>query len=118
MITGMLNLSIALPPSTAQHWRMPELTIEDLEVQQSRAALCGHATLPSEDLSGLLDLAMRANGGDLSKLDRLLHQCGGNEVTVSGSELRMILDLALRAKRSGATQRPALRLVRIPPRKK
>src|SRR3954468_16801185 len=97
---------------------MQEPTLEDLEAQQCRAALCGHATLPGTDLSGLLDLAMRAKGGDLSKLDRLLHQCGGIEVTISGSELRMILDLALRAKRSGATQRPALRLVRIPSRKK
>ena len=97
---------------------MTEPTIADLEVQQSRAALCGHATLPSADLSGLLDLAMRAKGGDLSKLDRLLHQCSGDEVTISGSELRMILDLALRAKRSGATQRPALRVVRVPYRKK
>ena len=96
---------------------MAEPTIEDLEAQQCRAALCGHATLPGVDLSGLLDLAMRANGGDLSKLDRLLHQCGGHEVTISGSEMRMILDLALRAKRSGATQRPPLRIVRIPFRK-
>ena len=96
---------------------MAEPSIGDLEAQQSRAALCGNATLPSAELTGLLDLAMRATGGDVSKLDRLLQQCGGDEVTIRGSEMRMILDLALRAKRSGATKSPALRIVRIPHRK-
>jgi len=82
---------------------MAESTIEDLEVQQRRAALCGRATLPSADLIDLLELAMRAKGGDLNKLDRLLRGCAGENITITGSEMRMILDLALRAKRCGAT---------------
>jgi hypothetical protein len=61
---------------------------------------------------------MRANGGDVSKLDRLRHQCTGDQVRISGSEMRMILELAVRAKRSGTTKRQALRLIHIPYRKR
>jgi hypothetical protein len=80
---------------------MEDITVEELEMQIQRAAQCASVTLPADELTPLLDLALRAAGIYNSETIKQLREISGEaEITITGDEFRLILDLALRAKRN------------------
>ena len=99
---------------------MEDITVKELEIQIRRAANCASATLPAEQLTPLLDLALRASGIYNSKnIKRMQEISGEAEITLTGDEFRLILDLALRAKLSEKKpRRPRLKAVTPSPKKK
>ena len=98
---------------------MEDITVKELEIQIRRAANCASATLPAEQLTPLLDLALRAAGIHDSQIIKRMQVGEKAEITLSGDEVRLILDMALRAKRSEKKpRRPRLKAVPSPPKKK
>jgi hypothetical protein len=98
---------------------MEDITVKELEIQIRRAAKCASATLPAEQLTPLLDLALRAAGIHDSQIIKRMQEVGEAEITLSGDEVRLILDLALRAKLSEKKpRRPRLKAVPPSPKKK
>jgi hypothetical protein len=92
---------------------MEDITVEELEMRIRRAAKCASATVPVEELTPLLDLALRATGIRNSETIKHLQDISGEaEVTLTGDEFRLILDLALRERRSEKKpRRPRLKVV-------
>ena len=80
---------------------MDNITVEELETQIRRAAHCVSAALPADQFTALVDLATRAAGIYSSlAITRIQKIVGESDVILTGDELRLILDLALRAKLS------------------
>ena len=95
---------------------MDDITVEQLETQKQRAALCATLKLPSTQLAPLLDIAVRAAGTYACLIiKRLQKRLRGLEVTLTGDEIRMILDLALQALPENKPRRARLKVV--PPAK-
>ena len=92
---------------------MDEITVEQLETQAARAQYCASVTLPGVELAPILDVALAAaNTYDRLTIERLQRAAGAAEVTLTGKEIRMVLERALQAKLA-AKKRPAhLRMVR------
>jgi hypothetical protein len=91
---------------------MDEITVEQLETQKKRAAVCTTVTLPSTQLAPLLDIAVRAAGTYACLIiKRLQKRLRGLEVTLTGDEIRMILDLALQALAENNPRRARLKVV-------
>ena len=85
---------------------MEDITVEELEMQIRRAAQCTSVTLLADELTPLLELALRAAGIHNSQIIKRMHEVGGKaEISLSGDEFRLILDLALRAKHSQTNRR-------------
>jgi hypothetical protein len=84
---------------------MVKITAEFLHTHSRCAALCANATIPGDQLRGILELA-RSTGVDIPGIVRLRDASAQSEVTVTGRELRMLLKLALKAK-----QGPTLRAI-------
>ena len=99
---------------------MEDITIEELKMRIRRAAQCASATLTTDELTPLLDLALRATGSYNSETIKRMQEISGEaEITLSGDEFRLILDLALQAKRSEKKpRRPRLKAVPSSPKKK
>jgi len=98
---------------------MEDITIEELKMRIRRAAKRLSATLTADELTPLLDLALRATGGYNSETIKRMQEISGEaEITLSGDEFRLILDLALQAKRSEKKRRPRLKAVPSSPKKK
>jgi len=99
---------------------MEDITIEELKMRIRRAAQCASVTLLAEQLIPLFSLALRDVGIYNSETIKQLQEISGEaELTLTGDEFRLILDLALRAKRSeNKPRRPRLRAVSLLPRKK
>ena len=96
---------------------MDDITVEQLATQKQRAASCATVTLPSIQLAPLLDLAVRAAGTYSSLvISRLQKRLRGTEVTLTGDEIRMILDLALQAIRENKPGRAHLKVVPSSPK--
>ena len=76
-----------------------ELTDEWLDEHSERAARCGSASIPCDDLLDILDLAAPIKAFDALGLDRLKEMCDRDEIQLNGDELRLILMLASQAKR-------------------
>jgi hypothetical protein len=75
------------------------ITVEELEKQIRRAAHCESVRLPADQFIALAELAMRAAGiYSSSAISRMQKIIGEAEVTLTGDEIRSILDLALQAK--------------------
>jgi hypothetical protein len=89
-----------------QYWkssmcRMEDVTVERLQLQKRAAAHCASLTLPAQQLFPLLNLALRVAGDYNSvTIRRLLGRIGQAEIKLTGDEIRMVLDLALKAKLS------------------
>ena len=80
---------------------MDDITVEQLQLQRRGAAQCGGTTLPAHQLTPLLNLALRVAGDYNSvTIRRLQRRIEEAEVKLTGDELRMVLDLALKAKLS------------------
>ena len=95
---------------------MDDITIEQLATQKQRVASCATVTLASTQLAPLLDIAGRAAGTYSSLIiKRLQKSLRGLEVTLTGDEIRMILDLALQALTENKPRRARLKVV--PPEK-
>ena len=99
---------------------MEDITVEELEIQIRRAAQCASVTLLAEQLIPLFSLALRDVGIYNSEIIKQLQEISGEaEITLTGDEFRLILDLALRAKGSEKKpRRPRLRAVSSLPKKK
>ena len=77
---------------------MEDTLVEQLEMQQRQVEYCASITLPSIELAPLLDLAGRVAGTYNSLvIKRLQRGLKARDVTLTGDEIRMILDLVLRA---------------------
>ena len=94
---------------------MDDITVEQLQLQRRGAARCGGITLrlPAHQLFPLLNLALRGAGDynsvTIRRLERRIEEA---EIKVTGYELRMVLDLALKAKLAeNKHPRPRLRVV-------
>ena len=75
---------------------MEDIRVEQLEIQQRCVEHCASFTLPSIELAPLLDLAGRVAGTYNSLVIKRLHRgLKARDVTLTGDEIRMILDLAL-----------------------
>ena len=91
---------------------MDGITVEHLQAQKQRAAFCTTVTLPSTQLAPLLDIAVRAAGTYACLIiKRLQKRLRGLEVTLTGDEIRMILDLALQALPQNKPRRARLHVV-------
>ncbi len=86
-----------------------ELTDEWLDEHSERAARCGSASIPCDDLLDILDLAARTKAFEALGLDRLQELCDREEIQLGGDELRLLLMLAGQAKRR--MLKPRLRVV-------
>ena len=94
---------------------MDDITVEQVQLQRRGAARCGGITLrlPAQQLFPLLNLASRVAGDynsvTIRRLERRIEEA---EIKVTGDELRMVLDLALKAKLAeNRCQRPHLKVV-------
>ena len=77
---------------------MEDTMVDRLEMQQRQVEYCASITLPSIELAPLLDLAGRVAGTYNSLvIKRLQRGLKARDVTLTGDEIRMILDLALQA---------------------
>ena len=91
---------------------MDEITVEHLETRKQLAASCATVTLPSTQLAPLLEIAVRAAGTYACLIiKRLQKRLRGLEVTLTGDEIRMILDLALQALTENKSRRARLKVV-------
>ena len=91
---------------------MDDITVEHLETQKQRAAFCATVTLPSTQLAPLLDIAVGEAGTYACLIiKRLQKRLRGLEVTLTGDEIRMILDLALQALPQNKPRRAGLKAV-------
>ena len=91
---------------------MDDITIEHLQTQKQRAAFCETVTLASTQLAPLLDIAVRRAGTYACLIiKRLQKRLRGLEVTLTGDEIRMILDLALQALAENNLRRARLEVV-------
>ena len=94
---------------------MDDITVEQLQLQRRGAARCGGITLrlPAHQLFPLLNLALRVAGDyDSVTIRRLQRRIEEAEIKLTGDELRMVLDLALKAKLSeNRRRRPRLSVV-------
>ena len=93
---------------------MNDMTVEQLKTAIRRAANCDNATIPAHQIAPLLELALQAAGAhNYLTLKRLQKKSGeAEEVELTGDEIRLILDLALRAKLWGyEPSRPHLKVV-------
>ena len=86
-----------------------DLSLETLETQLRRESYCARATIPAKHFRALLNLAMRVKAFDISGLRRLENVVDGEEVELSGKEIKLLLMLAIEAKRRHL--RPRLRVV-------
>ena len=78
---------------------MDDITVEQLQLQRRGAAQCGGTTLPAHQLTPLLNLALRV-AGDYNSVTfrRLQRRIEEAEIKLTGDEIRMVLDLTLKAK--------------------
>lgn len=92
---------------------MEDVTVERLQLQRRGAAQCDGMTLPAQQLFPLLNLALRVAGDYNSvTIRRLQRRIGQPEIKLTGDEIRMVLDLALKAKLSeNRRRRPRSRVV-------
>jgi hypothetical protein len=74
-----------------------ELTLEFLQEQIDRAAYCASATVPGDQFSKILNLAMRNKAFPISGLARLMDKRHQDTVELSGEHLRLLLMLAINA---------------------
>jgi hypothetical protein len=96
---------------------MEDTLVEQLEMQQRQVEYCASITLPSIELAPLLDLAGRVAGTYNSLvIKRLQRGLKARDVTLTGDEIRMILDLALHALAENKPGRHYLKVV--PPAKR
>ena len=93
---------------------MDDITFEQLETQQQRAAYCATVTLSRTELAPLLHLAMRASNANNETITRLLRAVTDDQVKIDGDDIRMIVELALQAKRAGPRKKLSLRVVPSP----
>ena len=92
---------------------MEDTMVERLEMQQRQVEYCASITLPSIELAPLLDLAGRVAGSYNSLvIKRLQRGLKARDVTLTGDEIRMILDLALHAL---AENKPGLHYLKVVP---
>ena len=96
---------------------MDDVTVEQLRTQIQRAASCASVTLPSRQLTPLLNLAMKKALKDSGTIARLQRAARGVEVKLTGDEIRMVLDFALQAKLAETPPRPRLQVVPPSPKK-
>ena len=87
---------------------MDDITIKQLEMQIRRAGRCASVTLPSAQLKPLLALATKKALRDSATIARLQGAIGTAEVTLTGDEVRMVLDFALQEKLAEIKPRPRL----------
>jgi len=94
---------------------MDDITVEQLQLQRRGAARCGGITLrlPAHQLFPLLNLALRVAGDyNFVTIRRLQRRIEEAEIKLTGDDLHMVLDLALKAKLSeNGRRRPRLRVV-------
>ena len=94
---------------------MDDITVEQLQLQRRGAARCGGITLrlPAHQLFPLLNLALRVAGYyNCVTIRRLQRRIGEAEIKLTGDEMRMVLELALKAKLAeNRRHRPRLRVV-------
>jgi hypothetical protein len=89
---------------------MDDITVEHLEDTEAAGCICATVTLPSTQLAPLLDIAVRAAGTYACLIiKRLQKRLKGLEVTLTGDEIRMILDLALQALPQNKPRRAGLK---------
>ena len=94
---------------------MKDITVEELVAQQQRLAYCASVTLPPNELAPLLHLAMRTSIANNEIITRLLRAATEGEAKITGDDIRMIIDLALQAKRLEKNPRqPTLKAVQSP----
>ncbi len=75
-----------------------DITVEELETQFRRAVRCDSVILPAHQLTSLLNLALCATATYSSLTIKRLQKMIGEEVKLTGDEIRLVLDLALQAK--------------------
>ena len=92
---------------------MDDITVEELRLQRRGAAECASMTVRAHQLDPLLNLALRVAGDYNSvTIRRLQRRIGEAEIKLTGDELHMVLDLALKAKLSeNRRRRPRLSVV-------
>jgi hypothetical protein len=81
---------------------MDELSPQQLEDEIKAAQDCESATIPAARLKALLDTAVRSRHFAISNLDHLKSVSPDGDVTLKGSEFRLLLLLALRVRRADA----------------
>ena len=85
----------------------PELNIrvETLETQLRRAAKCAHTTIPAEEFRAIVSLATRVKAYDFSGLSQVENTIDSEEVELTGKQLRLLLMLAIEARRRNLKSR-------------
>jgi hypothetical protein len=79
---------------------MDELSPQQLDDELKAAENCESATISGARLKALLDTAVRSRHFAISKLDHLKALGPDGQVTLKGSEFRLLLLLALRVRRA------------------
>ena len=87
----------------------PNVDLSVLATQLRRVSYCARATISGEHFRAILNLAMRVKAFDFSGLRRLENVVDDEEVELSGKEIKLLLMLAIEAKRRHL--RPRLRVV-------
>jgi hypothetical protein len=78
---------------------LDDITVEELQLQRRGAAQCCGTTLTARQLTPLLNLALRVAGDYNSvTIRRLQRRIWEAEIKLTGNEIRIVLDLALKAK--------------------
>ena len=87
-----------------------DVSIGMLETQLRRASYCARAAIPGEQFRAILSYAMRVKNYDISGLRHFGKVADDEQVELSGTEIKLLLCLAIEAKRRGLP--PRLRIVR------
>jgi len=91
---------------------MDDISVEQLQAQIQGAASCATVTFPTHQLMPLLNLALfEASTYNSLIITRLQKGYRAAELKLTGDEVRMILELALRAKLADKKPRPRFKIV-------